>query len=192
MLARVIAFVIPLSFDSLAVAIALGLGGIKPLRPALTFAAFETVMPIVGIVVGRFAGDRFAVPAEVIGGLVLLGVGIHAFREVLENEDETEGLSFSSLRSAAVAGIGISMDELAVGFPLGTARLPVGTLLTAIAAQAFAVTFCGILIGRRVGESLGRSASRISGAAAGVAFSALGIWLIVEALVAVGSRSALE
>jgi len=186
MLARVIAFVIPLSFDSLAVAIALGLGGIKPLRPALTFAAFETVMPIVGIVVGRFAGDRFAVPAEV------LGVGIHAFREVLENEDETEGLSFSSLRSAAVAGIGISMDELAVGFPLGTARLPVGTLLTAIAAQAFAVTFCGILIGRRVGESLGRSASRISGAAAGVAFSALGIWLIVEALVAVGSRSALE
>jgi len=53
MLARIVAFVIPLGFDTLAVAIALGLRGIEPLRPALVFAAFETITPIVGIVVGR-------------------------------------------------------------------------------------------------------------------------------------------
>jgi len=41
MLARIIAFVIPLGFDTLAVAIALGLRGIGPFRPALVFAAFE-------------------------------------------------------------------------------------------------------------------------------------------------------
>ncbi len=183
MLARIVAFVIPLGFDTLAVAIALGLRGIEPLRPALVFAAFETIMPIVGIVVGRFAGDRFAGPAEIVGGIVLIGVGIHAFREALEDEDETEGLSFGSLRTATAAGIAISMDELAVGFPLGTAHLPVAALLIAIGLQAFIVTAGGILIGGRIGTALGRRASRYAGVVAGSAFSAVGLWLIVEALV---------
>src|ERR1700736_235233 len=111
-LARIAAFVVPLGFDTLAVALALGLRGIGPWRPALVFAAFETVMPIVGIIVGRFAGDRFAAPAQLVGGLVLIGVGVHAFREALEEGDEAAGLSFGSLRAAAVAGLGISMDEL--------------------------------------------------------------------------------
>ena len=34
------AFVIPLGFDTLAVAVVLGLRGMRPLRPALTFAFF--------------------------------------------------------------------------------------------------------------------------------------------------------
>ena len=183
MLARIIAFVIPLGFDTLAVAIALGLREIEPLRPALVFAAFETIMPIVGIVVGRFAGDRFAGPAEIVGGIVLIGVGIHAFREAFEDKNETEGLSFGSLRTATAAGIAISMDELVVGFPLGTAHLPVAALLIAIGLQAFIVTAGGILIGGRIGAALGRRASRYAGVAAGSAFSAVGLWLIVEALV---------
>jgi putative Mn2+ efflux pump MntP len=179
---RIVAFVVPLGFDTLAVAIALGLRGIGPWRPALVFAVFETFMPIFGIVVGRLAGDRFAAPAEVVGGLVLVGVGIHAFREALKEDDEAAGLSFGSLRAATLAGIGISMDELAVGFTIGTARLPIITVLIAIGVQAFVVTAGGILLGRQVGEALGRRASRFSGIAAGVAFCAVGLWLVAEPL----------
>jgi putative Mn2+ efflux pump MntP len=182
-LARLVAFVVPLGFDTLAVAIALGLRGAQPWRPALVFAVFETVMPIVGIIVGRFAGDRFAAPAEVVGGLVLIGVGVHAFHEAFEEGDESAGLSFGSLRAAAVAGVGISMDEFAVGFPLGTARLPIATLLIAIGVQAFVVTAGGIVLGQHVGEALGRRASRFSGIAAGVAFCAVGLWLVAEPLI---------
>ncbi|MDQ6933119.1 MAG: manganese efflux pump MntP family protein [Candidatus Eremiobacteraeota bacterium] len=182
MTARVLAFVMPLGFDTLAVAIALGLRGMDPLRPAIVFAVFETVMPIAGILIGQIAGIRFTVPAQVVGGLALIGVAIHSFREASLNEDESGSLSFGSIRAAAAAGIGISMDELVVGFPMGTAHLPISTLLGAIGTQAFVVSAGGILIGRRIGEVLGRRAWRFSGIAAGMAFSAVGLWLIVEAL----------
>ena len=50
-LARIVAFVLPLGLDTLAIAIALGLqGGERPLRPALLFVVFETTMPLIGIV----------------------------------------------------------------------------------------------------------------------------------------------
>jgi len=182
-LGRLVAFVVPLGFDTLAVAIALGFRGLGPWRPALVFAAFETVMPIVGIVIGRFVGERFAMPAEVVGGLVLIAVAVHAFRESFAVRDEAAGMSFGSLRAAAIAGVGISMDELAVGFPLGAARLPIAQVLIAIGVQTFFVTAGGIMLGNRIGERLGRRASRYAGFAAAVAFCAVGLWLIAEALI---------
>ncbi len=182
MLAQIVAFVIPLGLDTLAVAIALGVRGMAPLRPAVVFTVFETLMPIVGIALGRFAGARFAVLAQIAGGLVLIGVGAYTVRETLADEDESEALSFGSLRTAAAAGFAISMDELAVGFPLGTTRLPIATLLVAIAIQTSLATAGGIAIGRRIGEALGRRASRSAGIAAGLAFCGLGVWLLMEAL----------
>ena len=177
---KIIAFVLPLGFDTLAVAVALGLGGIRPWRPAAIFTVFETVMPIFGIFVGRFIGERFSEPAEILGGLILIGIGVRAFREAMESECESERFSFVSLRAAAVAGVGISMDELAVGFPLGAARLPIGPVLLTIAVQTFLITAAGILIGSRIGSALGKVASRCAHVIAGSAFCAIGIWLIVE------------
>ena len=181
-LVRIIALVVPLGFDTLAVALALGLRGIDPLRPALVFTAFETIMPIAGMIVGRFAGDRFAAAAAILGGVVLIVVGALTFREGRESADDADGYSFGSLKTAAAAGIGISLDELAVGFPLGTAHIPLGFLLLAIACQTFGVSIAGILIGRRVGRRLGRRASRYANLAAALAFTVVGAWLIVEAV----------
>ena len=58
-LARIVAFVLPLGLDTLAIAIALGLQGQGPLRPALLFVVFETTMPLIGIVIGRVVGLWF-------------------------------------------------------------------------------------------------------------------------------------
>src|SRR6202023_1993133 len=135
------------------------------LRPALTFAFFEAVMPLIGLLLGRVAGARFATPAVVLGGIVLIAVALHLAKEALEDRDEAETLSFTSLRTAALAGFGISMDELAIGFPMGTSGLPVPETIGAIAAQTFVVTFIGILVGRRLGATLGRRASTFAGIA---------------------------
>jgi Putative manganese efflux pump len=94
-LLKLVAFVIPLGFDTLAVATALGLRGMRPLRPALTFAFFEALMPLIGLLLGRLVGERFETPAIVLGGVVLLVVALHMLREALEEEDETERLSFA-------------------------------------------------------------------------------------------------
>ena len=92
-------------------------------------------------------------------------------------------LSLESVRGILLAGLGISTDEIAVGFPLGALGLPIVAVLAAIAVQAFFATVIGILTGRRIGTALGRRTSRIAGLAAGVAFLLLGSYLLVERIV---------
>lgn len=181
---RLVSFVVPLGFDTLAIAIALGVRGVPLWRVAFVFAAFETLMPIVGIVAGRLAGERFAVAAQLLGGGVLLVLGVREAREGLESgdEDESAGLAFDSVRASLLAGLAISTDELAAGFPLGAAGLPIATLLAAIAVQTLAVAAGGIAVGRRIGARLGRRASRGAMLAAGAVFFALGVTLVWEAL----------
>lgn len=181
---KIAAFVLPLGLDTLAIAIALGLRGLRPWRPALTFAIFEGFMPILGIVLARVVGLRFETAAVVIGGIILIGIGFHSFREAIDSERELKTISFSSLRSTFLAGLAISTDELAIGFPLGASQLPVATVLIAIAVQTLFVTALGIAAGNRVSAALGLRASRYAGIAAGIAFSAVGVWLIAEKVLA--------
>ena len=177
---KIVAFVLPLGLDTLAIAIALGLRGLSPWRPALTFAIFEGIMPVFGIVLAGIIGLRFATAAVVMGGIILIGIGFHAIREAMSGEEGAEGASFNSLRAAFAAGLAISTDELAIGFPLGASGLPIAGVLIAIALQTLVVTALGIAVGNRVGAALGRRASRYAGVAAGIAFSAVGLWLILE------------
>ncbi len=151
----------------------------RPLRPALTFAFFEAAMPLVGLFIGRFVGARFETPAGVLGGVILLAVASYMMKEALENE-EGDDLSFSSLRAATLAGFGISMDELAIGFPMGTSGLPIAETIGAIAVQAVMVTYVGVVTGTRLGETLGRRTSRAAGLMAAAAFALLGIYLIAQ------------
>ena len=87
-----------------------------------------------------------------------------------------------SLRGIILAGLGISMDEIAIGFQLGALRLPIAATLGAIAIQTFLVTMGGILIGRKINQRLGKQTSRLAGIAAGAAFLLLGTYLILERL----------
>lgn len=183
MLFKIVTFVIPLGFDTAAVAVLLGLRSIHPLGPALTFAIFEAVTPLVGLWLGRVIGARYETLASVLGGLILLGVAGHILKEVLEEDDEASDLSFSTMRTAALAGLGVSMDELAVGFSMGASGLPVQETIAAIALQAFAVTYVGILIGKRLGAKLGRKTSRIAGLVAAAAFGVLGVYLVAQRFV---------
>jgi manganese efflux pump family protein len=154
--------------------------GQRPLRPALLFVVFETTMPLIGIVIGRVVGLWFETPAAYLGGLILLAVGLHSVREARHRENEEQRFALDSLRGIILAGLGISMDEIAIGFPLGALRLPIVAVLGAIAIQTFLVTMGGILIGRKINQRLGKQTSRFAGIAAGAAFGLLGSYLILE------------
>lgn len=180
MILKIAAFVVPLGFDTLAVAVILGLRGLGPLRPAVVFALFEAVMPLFGLLLGHYVGVKFETPAVVAGGLVLLGVSAYMLKEALEDRGEGERLSFASPRLAMLAGVGISMDELAIGFPMGTTGLPIPTTIASIGIQAFIVTFLGVIVGARLGETFGRRTSRVASVAAASAFALLGIYLIAR------------
>ena len=183
MIFKIAAFVIPLGFDTFSVAIMLGLHGNRPFRPALTFAFFEAVMPLVGLLLGRLVGARFETSAALLGGVALFGVAVCMLKEILEGEGKASKHAFTSLRTTALAGFGISMDELVIGFPMGASGLPIPETIAAIALQAFIVTYVGIVAGARFGAALGRRASKMAAVVAAVAFGVLGIYLIAQRFV---------
>jgi len=187
--ARIIAFSLPLGLDTLAIAIALGLQGQRPLRPALLFVVFETTMPLIGLAIGRVVGLWFETPAVYVGGLILLAFGLYTIREARHCQKEARRFALDSPRGGVLAGLGISMDEIAIGFPLGALRFPIVAVLGAIAIQTFLVIAGGILISRKISQRLGKQASRLAGSAAGAAFLLLGSYLILERLFSKSNNS---
>jgi putative Mn2+ efflux pump MntP len=158
-----------LGLDTLAVAAGLGLSGLPRARwltVGLTFALFEGMMPIVGLVVGRRL-------TEVLGGVVgyaaaalLILVGLLAIREALSDDDDDaeEGIPADPRgHRLLLTGLSVSLDELAVGFSLGVLKVPVGPALAYIGLQAFGLTFLGLSTGRRIGARLGERAELVSG-----------------------------
>ena len=96
------------------------------------------------------------------------------------DEDEKASRLTSSRGLALIAlGISISLDELAIGFTIGLAHLPVTAVIVAIAFQAFLAAQLGLAIGARIGERWRERAEQ----AAGAALILLGAYLITEQLV---------
>ena len=115
-----------------------------------------------------------------MGGLILLAVGCYTVRESQHRKNEVQRFALDCLRGMILAGLGISMDEIAIGFPLGALRFPIVAVLGAIAIQTFLVTAGGILVGRKISQRLGMQTSRLAGLAAGASFVLLGSYLILE------------
>ena len=176
---KVAAFVVPLGIDTFAVAVVLGLRGVSPLRPALVFACFETAMPLLGIGVGNYVARRWEHVAVYAGAAILVAIGLHVIRETLRDDGAADRMSLASARGIILAGLGVSTDEIAMGFPLGALDLPVGPVLLALGVQTFLATTVGILIGGRISSIAGRRASRTAGVAAGIAFVLLGCYVAV-------------
>jgi len=70
------------SIDALAVGLSFSLLKIAIMVPALIIGVVAAVMTVVGIRLGRFAGSfsSLGAEAEIFGGLVLLGIGVHILK----------------------------------------------------------------------------------------------------------------
>ena len=167
MVAKLIALVVPLGLDTLAVCCALGIAGIPPERRARISAlmvAFEAGMPLIGLAIGAPLGHAIGDVADYVAIAVLAIFGLHT---LLADEDESAAaglLDAHGWRTAAL-GVSISLDELAVGFTLGLLRLPVVTVIIAIALQTLTVSQLGMRLGARLGERVQERAEQLAGLA---------------------------
>jgi putative Mn2+ efflux pump MntP len=67
---------IAVSIDALAVGLSLGLVGISVGYPALLIGVTTAGLSLLGLYLGTTAGRRLGKPVQVVGGLVLIGIGI--------------------------------------------------------------------------------------------------------------------
>ncbi len=162
--------VLPLALDTFALAAALGvagLGGRDRIRVTAVFTAFETVMPIIGILVGRAAG-HFLGDWAGYGGIAFLFIaGLLLIRPGKDEDGETRRLNLlAHARGWAVLGLGmsISIDELTIGLSAGLIGLSIVVTMVWIAIQAAAATQLGLRLGSRLGEAARERAEWAAGA----------------------------
>lgn len=166
---RLVALVLPLALDTFAVSAALGLAGFAARRRlglSLLFAGFEGGMPIVGLAVGATVGRLVGGIADYAAIIALAALGVYMLLADEEKEEARLARFAGSTGLALIAvGLTVSLDELAIGFALGLARVPMVPALVLIAAQAFLVSQLGFGLGQRVGESVREASERLAGIA---------------------------
>ncbi|OGU59248.1 MAG: hypothetical protein A2X64_01780 [Ignavibacteria bacterium GWF2_33_9] len=74
--AQLILLSIATSIDALAVGLSLALLNVEILTPAIIIGIITSTLSYVGIKIGKQFGKKYAVRAEFIGGLILIGIGL--------------------------------------------------------------------------------------------------------------------
>ncbi|RUS45797.1 manganese efflux pump [Cohnella sp. AR92] len=169
-----------LGLDTLIVSASIGLrdNWKEKKKIALVFAAAESLMPIAGIIIGSAFGRFFNEAISIIGALLLIGVAIYF---LIWDKDDEESRVLSQPLSGwplAVAAIGISLDELAVGFSAGLLEMPIALTVLFIAVQSFAFAMIGVTFGAKLKPFLGEWAEKASGIILGL----MGVWMLLESL----------
>jgi putative Mn2+ efflux pump MntP len=166
----VVAVILPLAVDTFVLGTALGAAGLakrERLRTSLLLTAFEAGMPLVGFLVGAGIGGVIGQAADYVAALVLAATGAWMLRPTGREEDDQENKVrlLESARGWAiiVLGLGISLDELAIGFGVGLLRLPLVLLVILIALQAFLAAQLGIRLGSRLAERARWAAEKLAG-----------------------------
>ena len=162
--------ILPLALDTFALAAALGVAGLAGrdrTRVTVVFTAFETVMPIAGILVGRAAGHFLGRWAE-LGGIAFLFIaGLLLLWPGKDEDSESKRVNLlAHTRGWAVLGLGmsISLDELTIGLSAGLIGLSIVVATVWIAIQAAVATQIGLRLGSRLGEVARERAEWLAGA----------------------------
>lgn len=181
---KLLAFVLPLGMDSFAVAAAIGASQATTarhrVRVSLIFVIFEGGMPLVGLGLGSVLALGVGQAGGYLAGIAVIAIGSWILL-MSDEAEEAKACSIIGARGLALLALGlsVSLDELAIGFTIGLAHLPIAAVVIAIALQALLAAQLGLAAGAKIGERWRERAEQ----AAGIALILLGTYLITEQVV---------
>ena len=206
-------FILPLGLDTLGVSISIGIKSRRNdiatgkgkkfqfpawLISAILFSLAETFMPLFGLAIGYATSLVISNFMHVVGPLILIGVGLWELLEEGQeyfNKKKMSGLNTLQYKAPAVEqfqwrrqlllALSISLDELAIGFSLGTIAVSHVSVVTVhplvicilIGIQGFLMTLIGITLGRMLRARLGNLKEWTDFLSAFLLIG-LGIWLL--------------
>jgi len=150
-----------------AASIAIGLGGVSKslrLRIALVFGTFETVMPVVGLLIGQQLANFLGGNANIIGGGLLSLTGIYLVISSFKKTDKSEVKQASKdWGKLLMAGFCLSIDNLIVGFSLGTRKVPLLLAVVVIGLTSITLSLIGLELGNKLGSRVEEYSEVLSG-----------------------------
>jgi manganese efflux pump family protein len=167
---------VAVGLSNLAAAIGIGVTGVTArvrLQVGVVFGAFESGMPIVGLLIGqRFATD-LGQAVRWPGAILLILVGAQGLvRSIWDSRKKAapDGLPGAARAGAAprlgrllASGLVLSLDNLVVGFALGTYGVGIAEGAILIGAISVAMSLAGLELGGLLGRWAGRRSEQMSG-----------------------------
>jgi putative Mn2+ efflux pump MntP len=170
---------VAVGLSNLAAAIGIGVTGVNArirLQVGVVFGAFESGMPVVGLLIGqRFAGD-LGQAVRWPGAILLMLVGAQALLRSIRDSRRQSAPEADRGGAAAVlaggsphlgrllaSGLVLSLDNLVVGFALGTYGVGIAEGAILIGAISVAMSLVGLELGGLLGRWAGHRSEQMSG-----------------------------
>ena len=160
-------------------AIAIGVSGVDArtrLRVGLIFGAFEAGMPVLGLIIGDQVAAPLGHAARWLGAALLMAVGGYALiaaaragRAPRSGAAHQSGVAVRPATGPAgtgrllLSGLALSVDNLAVGFALGTHTTSIAVGAIIIGAVSVALSLLGLELGARIGAAVGERGEQLAG-----------------------------
>lgn len=164
-MAALLVVAVALGLNNLAASVGIGMRGADRgtrLRVAAVFGAFETAMPLVGLLLGRGVAGQLGHAAHWLGTALLIACGGYVLVEAIRRKGPPDPADLRGWR-LLVGGAALSVDNLAVGFALGAVRVPVAVAVIVVGATSVVMSMVGLELGARIGTAIGRYGEVLSG-----------------------------
>ncbi len=154
--------------SNFAAAIGIGTTGVDArtrLRVGLVFGVFETGMPVLGLLIGDHFAAGLGHAGRWIGASLLIAVGVYGLVKSIRRArigSEPRPHPPGGIR-LLVTGLALSIDNLVIGFALGTYQVPIVTGTLVIGAVSVALSLLGLEVGARIGRHAGERGEQLGG-----------------------------
>ncbi len=172
---------VSVGLDNFGASTAIGVSGVDRklrIRVALVFGVFEAAMPVAGLALGHSLSHDLGAAAKPIGGALLGLAGTYVIVSELVGNAQAPRQQGPSMKHLILIGAALSIDNLVVGFALGTYRVNLVIAAVTIAAVSVALSLLGLEIGGHISERLGERSELVGGAALIVVGVAIGTGLL--------------
>jgi manganese efflux pump family protein len=158
-----------LGLSNFAAAIGIGVAGADTrtrLRVGVIFGIFEAGMPILGLAIGHRLASTLGHAAHWTGGGLLIATGAYALIQAQRTgqaETRNPPAEQPRLGRLLITGTALSIDNLAVGFALGTYHVSLPLAAAVIGAVSVAMSLAGLELGARIGLRAGQRGELLGG-----------------------------
>ncbi len=153
-----------LGMDAFSVSLGIGMQRLRLKRIALIgliIGLFHIGMPFIGILLGKAISVQIGHYTTLAGGLLMVGIGAQMFFSAFNHEIK---------KIVQPVGIGllflaftVSIDSFSVGLSLGISGVKTAITLLMFGAVSMMLTWCGMLLGRKVRGLVGAYSEFLGG-----------------------------
>lgn len=158
---------ISVGLGNFAASIAIGMSGVSRsvrTKIAIVFGLFETGMPIIGLIIGKQISNLFGSYANYIGDGLLLLAGVYELVGSFKDDDTKEvKVVVKNNFKLIMAGLALSIDNLVIGFSLGTHKEPLLLSAAVIGCTSVVLALIGLELGHQLGKKIGKLSEALSG-----------------------------